>query len=44
MCMCLSVCKISTKGRMGGGRKGVRQGQDRIILGEEEGLGGRDVI
>lgn len=38
MCMCLSVCKNLERGG-GGGRKGVRQGQDRIILGEEEGLG-----
>lgn len=46
MCMCIvSVCvQISKKGRMGEGRKGVRQGQDRIMLGEEEGLGDRDVI
>lgn len=38
--MHVSVCvQISKKGRMGEGRKGVRQGQDRIMLGEEEGLG-----
>lgn len=43
--MHVSVCvQISKKGRMGEGRKGVRQGQDRIMLGEEEGLGDRDVI
>lgn len=39
MCMCLSVCKYLKRG-LGGGRKGVRQGQDRIMLGEKEGLGG----
>ena len=41
MCMCLSVCvQISGGGGAEGGRKGVRQGQDRIMHGEGGRKGG----